>query len=950
MTGHALVIVESPAKAKTINKYLGNNYTVIASLGHVRDLPSKDGSVLPDEDFRMSWELSEKGKKQMREIIAEAKTADRILLATDPDREGEAISWHVWEVLKDKKLGDRPVDRITFNEITKTAVQTALKNPRRIDEALVHAYLARRALDYLVGFTLSPVLWRKLPGSKSAGRVQSVALRLICERELEIERFKPQEYWSLPTILHTEGGEPVPARLSIADGRKLERLSIKTQAEASALATRIRGQGFTVADIEEKQVKRRPQPPFITSSLQMEASRRLGYSASHTMRCAQGLYEAGLITYMRTDGTNLSDEAIREVRDLIKADYGPQFVPPQPILYKSKAKNAQEAHEAIRPTDITRKPGSVAGVGKDEQRLYDLIWRRTMACEMESAVFKQVAVDMVSRDGTLTLRATGSILTFEGHLKVYGAEVKEDPAPGEEEGDDRDRRLPALSKGQALVTESVSPTQHFTQPPPRYSEASLVKRMEELGIGRPSTYASVLQLLQDRAYVKLDSRRFVPEDRGRLVTAFLEAYFERYVEYDFTAQLEEQLDDISGGRVDWREVLRAFWMAFSSKVDETKDLKISDVIDVLDAELGHHFFPSTYRDGSQVENPRACPACKEGRLGLKLARNGAFIGCSNYPQCTFTRPLEVPADAEEAEKAGGTGERHLGDDPETGLPVFAKNGPYGPYVQLGPKPEEPGVAAEEPPKGKKKAPKEKPKRSSLLDWMSLAEIDLETALRLLSLPRDVGVHPEDGQPITAAIGRFGPYLKHGDRYVNLPKDDDSVLVIGLNRAVTVIAEAPAKRGGGRGAAAKPLKDLGAHPESGEAITVHDGRYGPYVKMGKINATLPKDLTPDALSLERAVEILAEKAAKAGVGKKAPAKKAPAKKAATSKSKASPAKDGTETPATAKKPAARKTAAKKAPASKAAAKKPAAAKTAPKRTEDGKTGGGPADETPPWEET
>ncbi|WP_207476180.1 type I DNA topoisomerase [Arenibaculum pallidiluteum] len=877
MTESNVVIVESPAKAKTINKYLGSDFTVLASYGHVRDLPAKDGSVLPEQDFAMSWELGERSKKHIDDIARAVRGAKRVFLATDPDREGEAIAWHVKELLRDRKLlGKVEVQRVTFNEITKSAVLEAMANPREVNQELVEAYLARRALDYLVGFTLSPVLWRKLPGSRSAGRVQSVALRLICEREGEIEVFRPQEYWSIEVTFQTPDGQPIRARLTQLDGRRLEKFTLGDQGAAEAAVARLKPLSYAVKAVEHRQVRRNPYAPFTTSTLQQEASRKLGLGATRTMRIAQKLYEGvdiggetvGLITYMRTDGVQLSAEAIDQARRVVGETYGERYLPAQPRVYKSAAKNAQEAHEAIRPTDLGRAPDQVAKyLDRDELRLYELVWKRTLASQMESALLDQVAVDIASPGGEAVLRATGTVVLFDGFLKVY-AEERDDSV--EEEGDEGSARLPAVAEGERMDRREITPEQHFTQPPPRYTEASLVKRLEELGIGRPSTYASIMQVLQDREYVRLDKRRFVPEDRGRIVTAFLSSFFERYVEYGFTAALEEQLDDISGGRIDWKTVLNEFWKAFSAAVEDTKDLTITQVIDALDADLGPHFFPER-GDGT---NPRTCPVCGNGRLGLRLGRTGAFIGCSNYPECRYTRPLAVPS-AEDAQEGVGDGPRILGEDPATGLPVSVRRGPYGAYVQLGPAP---GAEEEPKPKRGKGSTAEKPKRVSLTKAMNPAEIDLETALKLLALPRDVGPHPETGEMISAGIGRFGPYLKHGSVYKSLPADDD-VLEIGLNRAVVLLGEA-AKR-----AAAVPGRALGDHPADGKPVMLHSGRFGPYVKHGSLMASLPRSAEPESFTLEAAVELLAAKAAKGGG--KAPAR-GRAKKAAET-ADAAPAK-------------------------------------------------------------
>ena len=828
-----LVVVESPAKAKTINKYLGRGYEVLASYGHVRDLPAKNGSVDPDANFRMIWEVDAKAQKRLNDIARAAKGADRLILATDPDREGEAISWHVLEVLKQKKaLNGQPIDRVVFNAITKQAVTEAMAHPRRIDQALVDAYLARRALDYLVGFTISPVLWRKLPGARSAGRVQSVALRLVCDRELEIEKFIRREYWSLVATLATPRSDTFEARLVGADGKKLQRLDIGTGAEAEAFKQALETAAFRVESVEAKPVKRHPQPPFTTSTLQQEASRKLGFAPAHTMRVAQRLYEGieiggeavGLITYMRTDGVQIADEAISAVRGVIEADYGAKYVPHAPRRYETKAKNAQEAHEAIRPTELTRRPSEAKGfLDADQARLYELIWLRTVASQMESAELERTTVDITAKVAArlLELRATGTVVKFDGFLTLYQEGQDEDPE------DEEARRLPPMSASEPLTKRSIAATQHFTEPPPRYSEASLIKRMEELGIGRPSTYASIMQVLKDRKYVRLDKRRLYPEDRGRIVVAFLESFFAKYVEYDFTAGLEEQLDLISNNEVAWRDVLRDFWRDFIGSVDEIKDLKISQVIDALDELLAPHLFPPN-ADGS---DPRQCPGCTGGRLTLKLSKFGAFIGCSNYPECRYTRPLTTPADG-----SGVIGTKKLGEDPKTGLEVTLRGGRFGPYVQL-------GEAVEG----------EKPKRAGLPKGTAPEDVDLERALALLSLPREVGRHPEDGEPIRAANGRFGPYVQHGKTYANLEPGDD-VFHIGLNRAVTLIAEKIAK-GPRRRFGADPGRPLGDHPTKGGPIAAKNGRYGPYVSHNGVNATLPADKTPDSITLEEAAALI-----------------------------------------------------------------------------------------------
>jgi DNA topoisomerase-1 len=856
-----VLVVESPAKAKTIGKYLGPGFTVLASYGHVRDLPAKDGSVRPDEDFAMDWLVDPQSQKRLDAIAKAVTKGGKLYLATDPDREGEAISWHVRDVLRAKKaLTGVDVKRVTFNAITKQSVLDAVAHPRELDQPLIDAYMARRALDYLVGFTLSPVLWRKLPGSRSAGRVQSVALRLICERESEIEVFKTREYWTVDVLFGTAKKQTLKARLTHLDGRKLDKFDLDTQERAEQAKREIERRAFSVASIDRRQVRRNPPPPFITSTLQQEASRKLGLGAATAMRVAQRLYEGvdiggetvGLITYMRTDGVQLAPEAIGQTRRLIETKYGQSYVPASPRVYTSKAKNAQEAHEAIRPTDLFRTPRDVAAyLDKDQLGLYELIWKRTVASQMESAVLDQVTVDIASGDKTVQLRATGSVVKFNGFLTLYD-EGKDENGNEDEEGN---AILPDVAPDEALDRRDVLPEQHFTEPPPRYSEASLVKKLEELGIGRPSTYASIIEVLQRRNYVKLDRKRFVPEDRGRIVTAFLQTYFPRYVEYNFTAHLEEELDDISDGKIDWRQVLREFWKAFSAAVGETKDLRVKEVLDKLDEELGPHFFPANDNGG---KSPRDCPSCANGRLGLKLGKFGAFIGCSNYPECRFTRKLGiVDADADAASGANLDGPKILGIDPVSGKPVTLRNGPYGLYVQLG-----------------ELEGKEKPKRQSLLKGMTPDEVTLEKALALLSLPRELGPHPEDDEQILAGVGRFGPYVKHGAKYKSIPADE-SVLDIGMNRAVALLAEAKSV---GRGRAAKPLRTVGNHPADEAPIELYDGRYGHYVKHGGINATVPRDLKPEELTLDQAVVLLAERAAK-GPGKK-PARAKKATKAKT----------------------------------------------------------------------
>ncbi len=833
-----VLIVESPGKVKAINKYLGSNYKVLASFGHIRDLPSKDGSVKPDEDFAMTWDVDARAASKIKDIAAAVKGADKLILATDPDREGEAISWHILEVLKEKKLlKDVAVERVAFNAITKSAVTEAIQHPRQINQELVEAYLARRALDYLVGFTLSPVLWRKLPGARSAGRVQSVALRLIVEREQEIEAFKAQEYWSIDADLSAATGDFV-ARLIQLDGKKVEKLSLANQADADRALAAIKAQRFSVGSVEAKPVKRNPSPPFKTSTLQQEASRKLGFNAKRTMQVAQGLYEGveidgdttGLITYMRTDGITMVPEALTEAREVIGKKYGARYVPSGPRVYANNNTTAQEAHEAVRPTSFARTPESVARyIDGDAAKLYELIWKRAVASQMESAEQERTTVDVLSADKQITLRATGTVTLFDGFLTLY-LEGQDD------EADDDGSRLPKLTAGDGTKVEKINPAQHFTEPPPRYSEASLVKKLEELGIGRPSTYASIISTLRDRAYVKMDRQRFIPEDKGRLVTVFLNSFFKRYVAYDFTADLEEKLDEVSDGKLDWKRLLRDFWKDFSAAVGETKDLRITHVIDELEKVLEPHIFPH----GEDGVDPRKCPSCEGGRLNLKLGKFGAFIGCSNYPDCRFTKQLGA--------SEGDAGPVDIGEDPETGEKITLRTGRYGPYVQRG--------------------DGDKPKRSGLPQGTDKSDVDMELALKLLALPREVGLHPEDGKKITANFGRFGPYVAHNGIYASLSSPED-VFDIGLNHAVTLIAEKKAKGPGRRGA--QVLKDLGAAPD-GRAIKVQKGKFGPYVSDGAVNATLPEGTEPDAVTMEQALALIAERAAKGG--KKIKAAKAP----------------------------------------------------------------------------
>ena len=858
-----VVVVESPAKAKTINKYLGRDYDVLASFGHVRDLPSKDGSVDPDNDFAMLWEVDAKAQKRLSDIAKAVKGADTVVLATDPDREGEAISWHVLEVLRAKKvLKDKRVERVVFNAVTKSAILEAMKQPREIDAALVDAYLARRALDYLVGFTLSPILWRKLPGARSAGRVQSVALRIVCDRELEIERFVTREYWSIAAHLRTQKGAAFVARLVGADGEKLTRLDIGSGDEARAFEAALNAARFTIASVEAKPARRNPWAPFTTSTLQQDASRKLGFAPARTMQVAQRLYEgvdiggetAGLITYMRTDGVDMAPEAVADARRVIEAEFGPQYLPDAPRRYTVKQKNAQEAHEAIRPTDMSRLPKAMAAyLDREQAALYDLIWTRTIASQMSSAEFERTTVDLTAdvpeplKIRRLDLRATGQVVRFDGFLALY-QEGKDD----EEEEDGG--RLPAMREGDQATKERIETAQHFTEPPPRFTEATLVKRMEELGIGRPSTYASTLAVLRDRDYVRIEKKRLVPEDKGRLLTAFLESFFTRYVEYDFTANLEAKLDEVANHEVDWRALLREFWRDFSAAIDGTKELRTTQILDSLNDMLGPHIFPGK-ADGS---SPRACPACGVGQLSLKLGKFGAFIGCSNYPDCKFTRTMSQSAE-DPAGAGARPGVKSLGRHPETDEEVTLRDGRFGPYLQLG--------------EG------EKPKRVSIPKGMNAADTTSETALALLALPREVARHPESGEPIVVGIGRFGPYVQHAKTYASLGRDDD-LLSVGANRAIDLII-AKEQGGGGRfGVAATPGRTLGDHPEGG-AIVARAGRYGAYVSHGKINATLPNSMALETVTLEDAIRLIEERS---GAGKRPTRKFAKPSTAAAPKSK------------------------------------------------------------------
>ncbi|MBX4335717.1 type I DNA topoisomerase [Bartonella raoultii] len=833
-----IVIVESPAKAKTINKYLGSQYKVVASFGHVRDLPAKDGSVLPDQDFSMKWDIDSAAAKRLNEIAKAVKEADSLILATDPDREGEAISWHILDVLRQKKvLKDKPVKRVVFNAITKKSVLDAMNNPRDIDISLVDAYLARRALDYLVGFTLSPVLWRKLPGARSAGRVQSVALRIICDRESEIEHFIKEDYWSITTHLKTIRDDSFQARLTMFNQKKIGRLDIQSQEQADQIRFMLEKAKYRTLSVEAKPAKRNPFPPFTTSTLQQAASSKLGFSASRTMQVAQKLYEgieingemAGLITYMRTDGVQIAPEAIDSARKVIHESFGKEYIPEKPRFYSTKAKNAQEAHEAIRPTDFQRIPNHVRNfLDSDQAKLYELIWKRAIASQMRSAEIERTTVEIEAQQGEnhANLRATGSVMRFDGFISVY-TDQRED----ENNEENETLRLPEINTNEVLTKEKVESVQHSTEPPSRYSEASLIKKLEELGIGRPSTYASTLATLCDRGYIVIDKKKLIPDAKGRIVTAFLGNFFNRYVEYDFTANLEEKLDLISDGKLFWKDVLRDFWDGFNASINNIQELRISNVLDVLNVALAPLAFPAR-DDGSDV---RSCPLCSNGQLSLKLGRYGAFVGCSNYPECKYTRQLGTEM-GEENENIRNDDPIILGIDPQTEKEVSLRNGRFGPYIQVG---ENKGA-----------------KRVGLPKEWATKDMTLEKALTLISLPREIGLHPETGKIITATIGRYGPYLSHDGKSAPLPHIDD-VFDIGINRAVTVLAEKQEnnkKRGRATPAA---LATLGDHPEGG-AVTVRNGRYGPYVNWGKINATLPKDKDPMHVVLSEALELISAK--------------------------------------------------------------------------------------------
>ena len=817
-----LVVVESPAKAKTINKYLGSDYKVLASYGHIRDLPSKDGSVDPDNDFAMTWEFSPVGKKHLNDIIAALKDCDTLILASDPDREGEAIAWHILEELKEKKkLNGKKIERVVFHEITKSAVKEGIENPREIDQDLVSAYMARRALDYLVGFNLSPILWRKLPGSKSAGRVQSVALRLICDRENEIDKFKAEEYWTIDVDLLTAQKAEMLTHLINLDGKKLDKFTINSEEKALAAKAKIEAQNFAISNVERKKASRYPAPPFTTSTLQQEAARKLRFSAKKTMQVAQKLYEAGIITYMRTDAVNLSKEAIKACREAIEKYFGASYLPKTAKEYKNKTKNAQEAHEAIRPSDVMNTPKKMElKLDSDAYKLYELIWKRTVACQMNPAILDRVVVDAKSADGKILLRANGQVIQFDGFLKLY-QESKDDS-----DEDDENAILPNVETGESVEKKEIKPAQHFTTPPPRFTEASLVKKLEELGIGRPSTYANIIAVLQERKYVKVEKLRFIPEDRGRIVTVFLENFFKKYVEYDFTAQMEEFLDDVSAGAMQWKKLLAGFWAKFIKNIDEVKPLQLTEVINKVDEALSAHLFPPR-EDGS---DPRICPKCGKGRLSIKFGKFGAFLGCSNYPECSYTKPL-TDTKEEEQEAANASAQKLASGEDKilcqmNEQNVYLRKGPYGYYVQL----------------GDANGNTEKPKRCSLPKFIKPEELTAEQAQILLSLPRDLG------NDIEANIGKFGQYIKQGTKSKSL-SGEDNIFNITAERAEELLKNAVAKP--------EPTV-LAQHPTTKEDITLNKGRYGMYLKCGKNNYAIPKGYAPSSLTAEEAIKIVTEK--------------------------------------------------------------------------------------------
>ena len=857
-----LVIVESPAKAKTINKYLGDNYKVLASYGHIRDLPSKNGSVNPDQDFKMEWEVDSFSKKYLKEITDAAKDSSKIILATDPDREGEAIAWHVKEYLNEKKLlKDKEIERVVFNEITKKAVIQGIENPRQIEPLLVDAYMARRALDYLVGFNISPILWTKLPGSKSAGRVQSVALKLITEREHAIESFKPEEFWTLSIKFTDTENQNFTASISQLDNNKIEKFSFRNKEEINKAISSINKKKFSITDISSKIVNRNPSGPFTTSTLQQTASSRLGFGASRTMQIAQKLYQGiemegetiGLITYMRTDGTNLSKDAVTSFRNYIQKEIGNEYLPKDVLNYSGKkAKNAQEAHEAIRPTDIIRTPQSVKKyLSTDQNKLYDLIWSRALSSQMESAKFDRNTITITSDNNDTICKASGSVLKFDGFLKIYNNQSK----------DDDETILPAVSKGPINI-EALIDEQHYTQPPPRYSEASLVKKLEELGIGRPSTYASIISTIANRGYAEILNKRFFPTDRGKLISAFLEKLFSKYVDYNFTAGLEDQLDEITTGKESWIKVLELFWKDFNNNVSEVKEKRTREVLDLLNDSLGELIFDKD-NEGNVV---RKCQLCSSGTLSLKNSfRGGAFIGCSNYPECKFTRPLSKAKAAAQAQLAEP---KFIGKH-ENGNDIYLKNGRFGPYLQYEKIPSD--IEVEKISKKKKKTKKLKSDVNELLKNVSipkgleLESINLEKAQFLCSLPKSLGINPDNQKDITLNVGRFGPYLKCENKSARI-ENVEEIFSIGLNRAITLIAEAKPGR-----MSSSMIKDLGEHPEDKKPVRVMKGQYGPYIKYKSLNATIPEEKDPTELTMEEAL-ILIEKRKEYDKSKKLKGKK------------------------------------------------------------------------------
>ena len=848
-----LVIVESPAKAKTINKYLGNEFNVLASFGHVRDLPSKNGSVDPENDFSFEWEVSNTSKKHIKEIYDAAKTSSNIFLATDPDREGEAIAWHIVELLNKKKLTkDKSIKRVVFSEITKSAVKNGIDNPRELDHSLVDAYLARRALDYLFGFSLSPVLWRKLPGAKSAGRVQSVALRLICEREVEIESFDPQEYWKIKANLEVSNNN-IEASLTHYNGEKVDKFSFKNEGDAIKVIESFEGQNFKFTDITKKPASRNPDAPFSTSTLQQTASSIFGFGASRTMQIAQRLFQGveidgettGLITYIRTDSTDLSKEAIHSYRDFIQNNFNSSYLPEEIRSFKSKkAKNAQEAHEGIRPTDVLRKPEEMKKyLDEDGFKLYNLIWKRSLASQMSSALFERTAISISNENEKIKLRANGSIQTFDGFLSIYSEFNKKSEMTESDDNED-DRDLPNITLNDNIDNVKPASSQHFTLPPPRYSEATLVKKLEELGIGRPSTYASIISVLKMRNYVEVEKNRFVPEDRAILITGFLKGFFSKYVDYEFTAEMEESLDEITSGTINWKEFLDKFWKNFSSNIGEVTDLRITNVLDHLNESLKNHIFIEA--DGKDIT--RECPTCS-GQLSLKVSRFGAFVGCSNYPECKFTRPISPKKIKEVVE------DKVLGIDDETKKEIKLLSGRFGPYIQLGDNDQ-----------------KEKPKRASIPKGIPAAEIDLAKANYLLSLPREIGSHPESGEMITINYGRYGGYLSCADKNASL-EDISEFFEIGINRAVSLLANAKP----GRLKSSSEIKTLGDHPEDKKPIKVMKGKFGPYIKYKSINATIPDQYDPETISMDEALDLIERKLEKDGKSKKKTVKKKTSKK-------------------------------------------------------------------------